>query len=158
MLHCSCFILRLYYVVYMAGESMGGGKMCLARGIHCCPNFLKFLLPDQSLCIVNNICAYIHTSDCVQTVYELLSLPNNTAVKHFYTNREWCKVYIYCWEAGFAVTGWIHDIGQKVLQYSFETGSSSSSHSYCWILFLMAFLEEAFIRNVIILWCISNKI
>jgi hypothetical protein len=39
MLHCSRFILRLYYVVYMAGEPMGGGKLCLARGIHCSPNF-----------------------------------------------------------------------------------------------------------------------
>jgi len=29
-----------------------------------------------------------HTSDCVETVYELPRLPNNTAVRHFYTRRE----------------------------------------------------------------------
>ena len=84
----------------MAGEPMGGGKMCLARGIHCYPNFLKFILPDQRLCIVNNMCAYVHICDCVQTVYELPSLPNNTAVKYFYTNPERCEVLTGCLSLG----------------------------------------------------------
>jgi hypothetical protein len=35
-----------------------------------------------------------------------------------------------------------------LLDYSFQTGSSSS-HSYFNIFFLIAFLEEAFIRNII---------
>jgi len=35
---------------------------------------------------------YILISDCVKTVYELQLLPNNSAVKHFYTNRERFKV------------------------------------------------------------------
>jgi hypothetical protein len=29
---------------------------------------------------------YIHTSDCVEIVYELPLLPNNSAVEHFYAN------------------------------------------------------------------------
>ena len=58
----------------------------LARGIHCCPSF-SFLLPDQRLCFANNMCVYIDIYDCVDSVYELPLLPNNTAVKHFYTNR-----------------------------------------------------------------------
>jgi len=33
---------------------------------------------------------------------------------------------IYRWGAGLAVTGPIRDIGQNVLQSSFETGSGSS--------------------------------
>ena len=37
------------------------------------------------------ICVYIHISDCAQIVYELPFLPHNTAVKHFYINREWCE-------------------------------------------------------------------
>jgi len=41
------------------------------------PCFL-FLLPDQPLYAVKNI-AYIHTSDCVRTVYTLLLLLNNIA-------------------------------------------------------------------------------
>ena len=94
---------------------------------------------------------YIHISDCIQTVYEVPLLPNNTAVKHFYTNRSdvKCQLDIYHWGAGLAVTGRIRDIGQTVLQCSFKTGSSSSP-SYCHILLLIAFLDDAFIRNIIL--------
>jgi len=45
--------------------------------------------------------------------------------------------------------------GQNVLQPSFQTGSSSSSHSYCNIFFLVAFLEEVFICNIIIILCVN---
>jgi len=45
-----------------------------------------FLLPHHRLHIV-----YTHIPDTVQTVYELPLLPNNTAVKHFYTNRSGSK-------------------------------------------------------------------
>jgi hypothetical protein len=49
------------------------------------------------------------------------------------------------------MTGRIRDTGQNVLQSSFVTGnSSSSSTSYFYMFFLIAFLEEAFIRNDII--------
>ena len=44
-------------------------------------------------------------------------------------------------------------IGQNVLQSSFQTGSSSS-HSYVHIFFLIAFIEEDFIKHIIIL-CIN---
>jgi len=66
-------------------------------------------------------------SDTAQPVYELPLLPNNTAVKYFYTNRSGTKCWpdIYHWGAGLAVTGRIRDIGQNVLQSAFETGSSS---------------------------------
>ena len=63
----------------------------------------------------------IHISDCVQTVYELPLLPNNTAVKHFYTNRSSAKCWLdIChWGAGLAVAGRIRDSGKNVLQSSF---------------------------------------
>jgi len=67
-------------------SKMAGGKISLVSGIHCCPNFV-LVLPDQLLCIVKNMCVYTHMSDCVQTVYELPLLTNNSAVKHIYTNR-----------------------------------------------------------------------
>jgi hypothetical protein len=58
---------------------------------------------------------------------------------------------------GLAVTGRIRDIGQKVLQSSFQAGSSGSP-SYFHISFLIAFLEEDFIENVIIIICFTyNK-
>jgi hypothetical protein len=62
----------------------------MALCIHCCPSIL-FLLPDQRYGIVKNMCIYAQ-SDCLETLYELALLPNNTAVKHFYTNRERCEV------------------------------------------------------------------
>jgi len=50
-------------------------------------------------------------------------------VKHIYTNRSGAKCWldIYHWGAGLAVNGPIRDNGQNILQYSFVTGSSSSS-------------------------------
>jgi hypothetical protein len=93
----------------------------MAHGIQCCPRFLKFRLPDQRLYFVKNMC--IHTPYCVQTVYELPLLPNNSAVKHIYTDRSGAKCWldIYRWAVGLAVTGRIRDAGQSVLQYSFHT-------------------------------------
>ena len=44
--------------------------------------FFFFLLPDQRLHILKTMCVYKHISDCIETVYELPLLPNNTAVKH----------------------------------------------------------------------------
>ena len=48
------------------------------------------------------------------------------------------------------MTGRIRDIGQNLLMSSFETGNSSS-HSYRHTFFFIAFLEEAFITNIIIM-------
>jgi hypothetical protein len=64
----------------------------MARGIHYCPNFLKFFLPDRPLYIVTNMCVYIHISDLVETGYELALLSNNTAVKPYYRDRESCEL------------------------------------------------------------------
>jgi len=79
------------------GPKMARGKISLAHGIHCSPSSFLFLLLDQRLCIVKNarapvcvcVCVciyiYIHTyiSDCVEIVYELPLLPNNTASEPF---------------------------------------------------------------------------
>jgi hypothetical protein len=128
---------------------MARGKISLARGIRCCSHFLLLPFLDQHLNFVK-IMSYTHISDCVQTVYELPLLTND----HFYTNRSGTKCWpdIYHWGAGLAVTGWIRDIGQNVLHSSFLTGSSSSV-SYLHIFFLIAFLEDAFVRNIKIIVC-----
>jgi hypothetical protein len=49
-----------------------------------------FILPDHRLCIVKNVgvCVYIK---CIEIVYESPSLPDNTVVKCFYTNRSGAK-------------------------------------------------------------------
>jgi hypothetical protein len=85
----------------------------IARGRHLLlSQFLLFLLPER-------IPVYI--SDCIETVYVLLSLPNKTAVKYFYSILVWCEVltgYLSL-GAGLVVTGRISDIGQNVLQSPF---------------------------------------
>ena len=68
-----------------------------------------------------------------------------------------CWLEIYHWGAGLAVTGRIRGIGQNVLEPSFIRGRSSSP-SYCQIFFLFAFLEEALIRNIIIILFINYVI
>ena len=68
-------------------------------------------------------------------------------MKHFCTNRSVakCRMDIYHWGAGLAVTGRIRDIGQNVLQSSFRTENSSTTT------ILTAFLEETFVRNITIM-------
>ena len=74
--------------LYVTVPKMARGKISLARGLHCRPNFLLFILPDHRLSTVH---AHTHTHThtyicCLQTVYEIPLLPNHTAVKRFYTN------------------------------------------------------------------------
>jgi len=94
------------------------GKISLARGIQCCPNFyISFTRPASLYC---EEYVYIYT---YLTIYELPLLANNTAVKHSYINRSGVKCWldIYRWGgAGLAVTGRIRDIGQTVYSIHFK--------------------------------------
>jgi hypothetical protein len=137
-----------------SGEPKASGKISLACGIHCCPVPSLFFPPAKHLYTVK-IYVYTHISDCIGIVYELPMLSNNTR-ETIYTNQKQCLCWqdIYQWGASLAVTGQIHDTGRKILQYSFQNGSSSSA-SYFHIFFLITFLEEAFIRNIIIILCIN---
>ena len=60
-----------------------------------------------------------------------------------------CLLDNYHWGVGMAVTGRIRDSGPDDLKSFFFSTESSSSHSYFHIFLLIAFLEEAFIRNII---------
>ena len=57
----------------------------MARGVHCCPSFLNFFYPT-SVSILCRRCVYIHISECVQIVYELLLLSNNNTSETFLTH------------------------------------------------------------------------
>ena len=74
--------------------------------------------------------------------------------KHFYTNRERCEVLTGCLSLGWRSGGDCANMRHwtKRLTTFFSTGSSICS-SYFHILFLIAFLEEAFMRNIIIILC-----
>jgi hypothetical protein len=60
-----------------------------------CPtavSILWIIFIFMCLYIYTHTHTHTHISECVQTVYELPLLPNNTAVKHCYKNRERCEV------------------------------------------------------------------
>ena len=67
---------------------MALGKSSLARNVHYCPSFCYSFCPTS----VSMLCRTTsHISDTVQTAYQLPLLPNNTAVRHLYTNRSGAK-------------------------------------------------------------------
>ena len=59
------------------------GKIYLAQGIHCCPNFLFYLGCPTSVSIFWRICIYLRNCDSVQIVYQVQLLTNNTACESF---------------------------------------------------------------------------
>jgi hypothetical protein len=61
---------------------------------------------------------------------------------------------IYPWGTGLALTERIHDIGQKFYSLLFKQ-EVVATPSYFQIFFLIAFLDEAFIINIIIILCIK---
>jgi hypothetical protein len=77
---------------------MARGKISFARGIQFCAKFL-FLFRDHRLNIVN-MCIYTHIADCVENVYELLLLTNNTASETFLHKSERCEILTGCFSFG----------------------------------------------------------
>jgi len=65
-------------------RTSGTREISLARSIHCCQSVL-YLHCQTSVSILCRTCVYTHISDCLQTVYELPLLPNNTAVWNIFT-------------------------------------------------------------------------
>ena len=101
------------FVEAWVGQPVARGKISLARGIHCCPIFLNLFCPT-AISVLCTTCVHTHTSDCVQTVYELPLLSNNTAVKHFYTNRSGAKCWldIYRLEPAWRLLGEYRTLGR----------------------------------------------
>lgn len=115
-----------------------------------------FNFSGQPLCIVKNRCLYTYI--CVEFVYEF------TVATKYYCERSiltqignaakcWTD---YHWGADLAVTEQIRDIGQNVLQYSFQTDIVAISPSYVHTFVLIALLEEASIWNIITILCIAG--
>jgi len=61
---------------------MTSGKISLPRGTHCHLKIFYFSYPT-SVSVLRRLCAYIHVSDCVVTIYELPLLPNSNAGETF---------------------------------------------------------------------------
>jgi hypothetical protein len=69
------------------------------------------------------VCVYIHFFECVYIVYEFPLLPNNIVNEtflHKMGSSAKCRLDVYQWGAGLAVTGRVRDIRRNVLQYSFK--------------------------------------
>jgi hypothetical protein len=123
------------------------------------PIFL-FLLPDQRLYIVKNI-VYIQIFYCVETSYtNCRCYQIILQVKLFYTNRERWEVLTEYLQMGRHLNGdWANTRHwAKHLTIFFLKNRSSSSPSYVHFFFLFACVQEAFVRNVIILVCINYTI
>lgn len=91
-----------------------------------------------------------HISHCMEIVYELPLLPNNTTNVTFFTNQEWCKVFPGYLSLGYRVGGDCANTWHctKCFTFFFSTGSGRSP-SYFQIFCLIAFLKETIIRNII---------
>ena len=149
---------RLFFIKWWVGRklyTMADQPMArlpkMARDVHCCPNIYIFFGPTSVSILWT--CVRVHISDCVETVYKLPLVPNNTASETFLYCVK-CGLGIYHWGAGIAVIGRICGIGQNVLQSSFQRGSSSSPQLLKYFL-PYRILRGGFIRNIIITLCVN---
>jgi hypothetical protein len=67
-----------------ARPKMARGKIFLAHGIHCSPIF--FILPDQRLYIVKNICVYTHQT-ALRLYMNCRCYQITLRLEHYYTDR-----------------------------------------------------------------------
>jgi hypothetical protein len=129
---------------------MAHKKISLARRIQCCPIFFKFLLTSQCLYIVKDKCI-IHILDCVKIVYQLPLLPSNSTSETFIHRLGEVKCFdsiTYLWGSTWYWTEcFTIFISNRKLQQA----------SYFHIFYLIAFLKEDFIRNVIIMLRINRN-
>ena len=101
---------------------------------------------------------YIHKSQCVETVYELPFLPKNTGSEPFLHKSGAVRIVDWIFITG--APAW-RRLGENVkmntmfyrLLFKQELVSASS---YRHIFFRITFLDEAFVRNIIIIVCFNQ--
>jgi hypothetical protein len=114
--------------------------------------FFHFFFPTIT-CILWRICVRMHTSDCVAMYKNYRCYEIILWVKHFYTNRERREGL-----TGYLSLGCRHGRIRDNEQNSFQTSQVVAVSLTSQIVFLIAFLEEAFIRNIKIIPCIHHTI
>jgi len=128
---------------------MARGNISLARGMHCCPIILSFNRLTSVYC-EEHVCIYTYPT----ALWLYVSYRWYQMIWYWkwnvYTNRERCEVLTGCLLLGRQPGGdWPNTWHRtKCLLFAFQTGSSSSP-SYFHVCSLNAFVEEAFIINVI---------
>jgi hypothetical protein len=122
----------------------------MARGIFYCPNCFYFSCPTS----VEYVYRYSYlTAWRLYLNYRCYQITLRTQIG----SGAKCWLDISDWGTDLAVTGRIRDIGQNALLCSFRIGSGGTS-SYLQIYFLVVFLEEASIKNMIIVLCVHYTI
>ena len=118
----------------------GTQKISLALGIHCCP-ILIYLSCPTSFSVLWRTFEYIHMSDCVETVYELPLLPNNTASETSLHQSGAVRSVDWIFITGAPAWRWLGDnvtldktfynivLKQEVIAASVTATFSSLSHS-----------------------------
>ena len=107
------------HTIYQGWQTYDARKDVLGTRHSLLSHFFKYVFCPSSVCILWRIYVYIHISDCVETVYELPLLPNNTVSETFMCKSGAARSVhwmFYHWAAGLAVSGRIRDVGQSVLQ------------------------------------------
>ena len=144
--------------------TMARGNILFSRGFHCCPNFCIALYiyiyiyiyihthtHTQTHTYYIYIYIYIHTYtylDCIEIAHELPLLPNNAASETHYSNLERCEALTGYLSLGSRPGGDGTNTWRWTKRFTiFFSDRSNSSPSYCHIFFLIAIIEEAFIRR-----------
>jgi len=110
-------------------------------------------LYPTSVFIFLRISIHIDIWDCIETVYELPLLPNNTVsdeVLHK-SGVVWSADWIF--SVGTSAWRWLGEymtLDKAPNNFCFQTGRSNS-HSYFHIFLFIAFLAKTFIRNIMII-------
>ena len=139
---------------------VASGNSSLVHGFKFCPFFLFLCLTSFS--ILWGTCMYVHIYiyiyGCVETVYELPLPPNSTLSEIFLHKSgdvrsvDWIFIIVgptWRWLGEYVtLDGTFYCLLAK-------QEVAVAVPGYCHILFLIAFLEEAFIRNIIIIICFN---
>ena len=113
----------------------------------------------QNFFLAHSASLYIHISDCVESVYELPLLPNNSASETFLHKSGAVRSVDWIFITGAPAWRWLGEyVTLNKTFYNLPFKQEVLVPSYFHIVFLSAFHEEAFIRNIIIILCINYVI
>jgi len=112
------------------------------------------------VCVCVCVCVYVYISECVQILYELPLLQNNTVNETFLhtSGRARSVDWIFFfgapawWQLGEYVT-----LGKTFYNFLFEQEAAATPSCYH-IFSFFAFQEKAFIRNKNIILCKKGKV
>ena len=137
--------------------TQGWRRLCVRHSL--LSIFLNLFCPTRLLQMWK-WCVYIHTSDCVETVYELPLLTNNTESETFLHKSRAVRSVDWIFIVGVKIWRWLGEymtLDRTFYSLLFKQ-ETVAAPSYCHIFFFIAFLEEVLIRNIIIILCINYKL